>query len=85
MELISKLLYSNTIKELQQEMRQQKSGLNRSNQRLYIDLSAEFPILVDFLENWIYKSPDFDVFGRLLSADFAEAHLRLDITELSSY
>ena len=85
MELISKLLYSNTIKELQQEMRQQKSGLNRSNQRLYIDLSAEFPILVDFLENWIYKPSDFDVFGRLLSADFAVAQLRLDITELSSY
>jgi len=84
-ELKSKLLNSNMVKGLQQEMRQQKSVLNRSNQRLYIDLSAEFPILVDFLENRIYKWPDFDVFGRLLSADFAEAHLSLDITELSSY
>ena len=73
------------VEGLQQEMRQQKSGLNRSSQRLYIDLCAEFLILVDFFENWIYKSPDFDVFGRLLRADFAEAHLRLDITELSSY
>jgi hypothetical protein len=50
-----------------------------------MNLSAEFLILVIFFENCIYKSPDFDVFGRLLSADFAEAHLRLDITELSSY
>jgi hypothetical protein len=73
------------VKELQQEMCQRKSGLNRLNQRLYIDLSAEFPILVDFFENCIYKWPDFDVFGRLLSADFAEVHLSLDITELSSY
>jgi hypothetical protein len=42
--LKSKLLNSNTIEELQQEMlQQQKSGLKRSNQSLYIDLSAAFP------------------------------------------
>ncbi len=35
-----KLLNSNMVKGLQKEMRQQKSGLNRSNQRLYTDLSA---------------------------------------------
>ena len=51
--LKSKLLSSNTIKELQQEMQQQKSGLNRSNQRLYIDLSAAFPIY------WIFSKIEF--------------------------
>jgi hypothetical protein len=52
--LKSKLLNSNTVKELQQEMRRRKSGLNRSNQRSYISTYLQHSQF-----KWIFSKIEF--------------------------